>query len=140
MAKLLKNRDFWLAAAIVILGFYTGFFRGLFEAPERKQAFSPSRIAYLEIDYGQKLRAFEGELMNDMSVLDGLLAASRGGRFEVRYAIIGGETDIFKINGLVEDGMNQKNWNFYLNGQRVETGLIHEIAIKSGDKISVKFE
>lgn len=129
--KFLKNRDFWVVIAIVILGFYSGFFKDLF---------LPANTARLEIDYGEKRRAFEGELMFEMSVLDALIAASRGGGFEVRYAILTDATDVMKINGLTEDGLNEESWHFYLNGQRVETGQIHKIKIKPGDKILVKFE
>lgn len=125
--KLLKNRDFWIIVIVVIVGFYSGFFQGLF-----------SNSAELEIDYGEKRRAFEGELTFEMSVLDALLAASRGGDFEVRYAILGDKTEVMKINGLAEDGLDGR-WSFYLNGRKVEAAEIHKIIIRSGDKILIKF-
>lgn len=131
MGKLIKNRDFWAVVIILILGLYTGFFRELFW---------PANLARLEIDYGGRKRAFEGEIIFEMSVLDALLAASRGGDFEVRYAILRDATDVMKINGMAEDGLNGKDWNFYLNGRRVETGEIHKIIIKAGDKIFIKLE
>ncbi len=136
LRKLVKSRDFWLIVIILVFVFYAGFFNNLLKSP----IFTPLNTARLEIDYGERRRAFEGEIMSKMSVLDALLAASRGGDFEVRYAVLRNNTDIMQINGLTEDGLNGKSWSFYLNGQKVETGQIHKTQVKAGDKISVKFE
>lgn len=133
--KLIKNRDFWVMVVVIILGLYSGFFSDLFNP-----VFNQSNMAKIEIDYDGRKRAFEGEIIFEMSVLDALLAASRGGNFEVRYAIIKDATDILKINGLAEDGLNGKNWDFYLNGQKINADGIHKVRIKSGDKILVRFE
>src|SRR3989344_2109113 len=133
LKKLAKSRDFWLVIAILVFGFWSGFFQGFFES-------SPP-IARLEIDFGASRRAFEGEVrLEDMSVLDALLASSRAGSFEVYYSIINDQTEILKINGTAEDGLNEKAWNFYLNGQKIETSEIHKTEIKASDKILVKFE
>ena len=128
--KLLKDRDLWLVIIVVILGFYTGLFQDIF---------SSSSLARLEIDYGERRRAFEGEILSEMSVLDALLASSRGGGFEVRYAILEGRTDVMRIDGLTEDGLDGE-WSFYLNGRKIETAEIHRVRVKQGDKVLVKFE
>lgn len=130
LRKLIKTRDFWLVVIVVIFGFYSGFFQGLF---------SSVNMARLEIDFGERRRVFEGELTPEMSVLDALLAASRGGDFEVRYAILEDAADIMRINGFTEDGLDGE-WFFYLNGRKIEAAEIHKIRVKSGDKILVKFE
>lgn len=133
LKKLAKNRDFWLVIAILVFGFWAGFFQGFFEPS--------SQMARLEIDFGSSRRAFEGEVMlENMSVLDALLASSRGGSFELRYVIINDQTEILKINGTAEDGLNEKTWNFYLNGQKIEAGQIHKTKVKPGDKILARFE
>lgn len=132
--NLLKNRDFWAVVLIIVVGFYTGFFRDLFVAP------SKADTAYLEIDFGNKKRAFEGELIGEMSILDAVLASSRAGDLEFKYALIDDQTDILKVNGYVEDGLNEKTLNFYLNGEKIKTSEIHKIKIKSGDDILVRFE
>ena len=97
LIKLAKNRDLWLVIIVVTFGFYTGLFQDLFSSPP---------VAHLEIDYGDRRRAFEGEILSEMSVLDALLASSRGGGFEVRYAILEGRTDVMRIDGLTEDGLD----------------------------------
>ncbi len=136
--KIIKNRDFWILAIILIFGFYSGLFKDLFNSLSFNS--DETRVARLEIDDGNKKRAFEGEIISGMSVLDALTASSKVGDFEVRYALINDSTDIMDINGLAEDGISQKKWNFYLNGEKIDAALAHKIQIGPGDKILVKFE
>ena len=134
-----KSRDFWLVILVLVYGFYSGLFDDLFNFYSiNEQGFS--NAARIEIDYGTKRRAFEGDVLSDMSILDALLAASRGGSFEVRYALLNDNTDIMKINDLSEDGLNGKSWHFYLNGGEIRADEIHKVKIKSGDKILVEFK
>lgn len=132
--KLLKNRDFWVAILVIVLGLSTGFFKNLFIPPTK------ANTAYLEIDFGDRKKAFEGEIVGEMSVLDAVLASGRAGELEIKYALIHDQTDILKINGHIEDGLSEKTWSFYLNGEKIKTSEIHRIKIKSGDKILVRFE
>ncbi len=136
MRRTFKNRDFWLIVFILIYGFYSGLFRDLFSLKKDDSALTTARI---EIDYGQFRRAFEGDVLADMTVLDALLAASRGGGFEVRYALLNDKTEIMKINSHSEDGLGGQ-WRFYLNGTEIDVGKIHKIEIKPGDKIFAEFK
>ena len=130
-----KKFDFWLACFIMVFGFYSGFFKNLFN--HRFQN-NPGE-AKIEIDYGQSKRAFQGELADGMSVLEALLAAGRGGNFGIRYALLDDSTDIMDIGGLVEDGLDGY-WRFYLNGEEIKTSGIHKIKLKSGDEILAQFK
>lgn len=129
-----ETRDFWLIAIVLIYGFYSGLFGDWFNF--RDNFLKPARI---EIDYGSNKRAFEGEALPDMSVLDALLAAGRGGDFEIRYALLNDRTDIMKIEDFTEDGLDGQ-WRFYLNKKEVLADQIHKIKIKPGDKILAKFK
>ena len=135
--KNLETRDLWLLAIILIYGFYSGLFGDLLSYSINGRGFS--NAARIEIDYGTKRRAFEGDVFSDMSVLDALLAASRGGSFEIRYALLGDKTDIMKIEDISEDGLDGQ-WHFYLNQKEVPADGIHKIKIKAGDRILAKFE
>ena len=144
--KIFETRDFWLIAVILIYGFYSGLFKDLINQISRISPIEPisqispiGQMAYFEIDYGSKRRAFEGEVSSNMSILDALLAASRAGSFDVRYALIGDKAEVMKINGLIEDGLDGR-WHFYLNQEEIPAGEIHKIKIKPGDKILAKFE
>ena len=129
--SLIKNSDFWLVILVLVLGLSTGFFKNLF---------NPPAFARVEIDFGAKKRAFQGEILSNTSLLDALIFSSQAGNIEVKYVISEDKTDIVKIDGLVEDGLNHQSWSFYLNGQKVQTAEIHKIKLKPGDKIKVRFE
>lgn len=132
-----KSRDFWLVALVLVYSFYSGLFGDLLNySINGRGSLNSARI---EIDYGTKRRAFEGDVLSEMSILEALLAASRGGGFEVRYALLRDKTDIMKINGLSEDGLNGKRWFFHLNGKEIQTDEIHKVKIKPGDKILAEF-
>ena len=132
--SLLKNKDFWIVILVVVIGLSTGFFRNLLIPP------ATANTARVEIDIGDKKRAFEGEIIEDMFILDAILASSRVGKLEFKYAIINNQLDILKIDGQAEDGLSGENWNFYLNDKKVRISEIHRIKIKSGDEILIRFE
>lgn len=129
LLKILKNRTFWIVIIVLALGLSTGFFKGLFK-PENK--------IYVEINFNGEKRAFEGKALNDLTVLEALIASSRGGNFKVKYALLNDQVDIYKIKDLTENNSNK--WNFYLNGKKVETSQIHKIKVKPGDKIYINYE
>jgi len=136
--KVFKNRNFWLIMAVLLYGFYSGFFLDLFGYPAGREI--SSGMARIEIDFGDARRVFEGDVLPDMSILDALLAAAQAGGFEIRYAILDDHTDIIKINDYSEDGLNARNWRFELNGEKIGAAEIHKVKIRSGDKISARFE
>lgn len=129
--SLIRDRNFWLVVLVLALGLATGFFKDLI---------NPPKIAQVEIDFGDRKRMFQGEVLPDTSLLDALIYSSGAGNLEIQYVILDDKTDIVKIDGLIENGLNQQNWSFYLNGQRVQTGEIHKIKLNPGDKVEVRLE
>lgn len=129
-----ETRDFWLILIILIFSFYSGLFDDWFNFGD--DSLKPARI---EIDYGFNKRAFEGEVLPDMSVLDALLAAGRAGDFEIRYALLNDRTDIMKIDNFSEDGLDGQ-WRFYLNKKEILADQIHKVKIKPGDRILAEFK
>jgi len=128
-SNILKNKIFWIVVIVLALGITAGFFKGVFN--------NKSEV-YVEIDFNGEKRAFEGKVINKLTILEALIASSRGGHFDVRYALINDQTDIFKINNLAENNLNR--WNFYLNEEKVNSSQIHKIIVKPGDKIYIKYE
>lgn len=85
-----------------------------------------------------KVRAFEGPVEGNMTVLQALLFASRGGDFDVRYFLSkDGNVNLASIGETVN---GQKSWHFYLNGNPVKTEEIVKIKIKSGDLVEARYE
>lgn len=131
---LLKNRDFWIIVLILVVSIYTGFFKGL------PSFLNKGDSARVEIDFGDKKRTFEGKVIEGMSVLDAILASSRAGKLEFQYALLNNQTNVLRIDGFAEDGLNKKTWNFYLNEEKIKKDEIHRIKIKSGDDVLIRFE
>ncbi len=99
------------------------------------------RIAYLEVDDSGTRRAFEGEVVPGMTVLDALDASSVAGNINFKYEIDkkSHELHIITFNGYLAN-KTSKTATLFLNLVRIDIGKIHSIPINSGDRILVKLE
>lgn len=102
---------------------------------------SNHRVAYLEVDDGGIRRAFEGEVISGMTVLDALDASTLAGNINFKYEIDkkSNELRIVALDGYAAT-KNSKNAMLFLNLVRVDMGKIHHIPLNSGDRILVKLE
>jgi len=125
--NLFKNYWFWVVVILVvgILFFYLpmpGF----------------DKPAQLTIKFNDgNVRTFEGPVEGDMTILQALLSASRGGDFDVKYSLNGNNVNLASIGNVVN---GPKEWHFYLNGQEVRTADIGTTQIKRGDLIEARYE
>lgn len=94
---------------------------------------------YFEIDFGTGKRAFEGEILKDMSILDALIISSQIGNFEIGYNLSNDKLSLSMVDGLKNEGFTKK-WNFYLNGQLIDSYTIHKAKVMPGDKILLRLE
>ena len=80
--------------------------------------------AELIIDFGDgNKRAFEGEIVENETLIDALNQASKAGNFSSEEIIL-----------------NKNNsWHWYLNNKKIES-LAGGVILKSNDKILVKYE
>lgn len=100
---------------------------------------SPTQASLL-INFENKQRLFEGEVVSGMTMLDALQAAAAAGQIKLKYII--GEDNSVKI-AEINDHINNiadKTFNFYLNGVKVNAENINQIPIQNGDKIEIRFE
>ena len=85
-------------------------------------------------------RMFEGEVIENMTVLDALVVSSNAGKIELKYSV-SADGKVF-ISGL--DGYNRttnpKKLVFYLNGFKIYDEQINSTIIKPGDNIEVRLE
>lgn len=96
--------------------------------------------ASLLINFENKQRLFEGEVVSGMTILDALQAAAAAGQIKLKYSI--GEDNSVEI-AEINDHINytaDKAFNFYLNGVRINAKNINQISIQNGDKIEIRFE
>lgn len=129
--NLYKNYWFWVAVIITvsILFFYVDFSK-----------ITPMD-ARLTVRFDDKnVKTFEGAVIQDMTILEALEAASRGDGFKINYFIDQrGDVNLASI-GATSNGLNGKNWHFYLNKESIETKQIGKIKIGRGDLIEAVFE
>lgn len=88
--------------------------------------------ASLVIDYGQgRIRQFTGEIIDQMTVFDVLMASSGGG-LKVDYAHKGDELTFFSI-----DGRNGE-LKIKVNGRLIQVEKLNETLVTQGDLIRVE--
>ena len=91
--------------------------------------------SYLTIDFsnGQK-RFFEGDIVNNETLVDVLIQASRAGNFSYK---LDGKNNLAAVEKFIVNG--KKSWHWYLNGKKIDKQL-NEIIIKAEDRILIKYE
>ena len=100
---------------------------------EKKQAIVGKVELIIDFGNGSK-RAFEGEIVDNEALVDALNQASKVGNFSYE---IDARNNIFAINDVAGGG--DKAWRVYLNDKKMD-GLTSGVALKSNDKILVKYE
>jgi len=97
-------------------------------------------LATLAINFDNLKRSFEGEVIENMTILDALNMAMAAGEIKLNYALDeNNQTSIMEIN----DHMNKvgnTHFTFYLNGKLVDSRDLNKTRIKAGDEIVIKYE
>ncbi len=127
-----KNYWFWVVLILVV---GISFFYVTFKLPASNLGDS----ARLTIKFGDgQTRAFEGAVEKDMTVLQALNSASRGGGFDLRYFLDkSGDVNLASIDGAIN---GPKNWHFYLNSELIKVRELDKVGIKKGDLIEARYE
>jgi len=92
-----------------------------------------SDMAYLELQVNSQ-RAFEGRVGEEMTLLDALYLASRAGNIDFKY------TPQPQANAsiLQLSGINQKEYEIYLNSTKIPLDRLSTERIRANDNIIVK--
>ena len=102
--------------------------------------YRPTSPATLTIDFGNNKRAFQGEVVNDMTILDVLNMAKIAGGVVIEYSInSSGEVSILKIGDYLNDTDGQ-SFHFYLNSKEVNSRDLASKEVGPGDNVSIKLE
>lgn len=95
--------------------------------------------AMLKIEGEGYTRAFEGEVVEGMTVFEAIQASSTAGNISFKYTFVSGKLVVESFNGYVADS-SSKSLDFYLNSSRIEADKLHNILIKGGDVVLVKIQ
>ncbi len=127
-----KNYWFWVVLVLVV---GVSFFYISFNLPASDSGDS----ARLTIKFdANDTRIFEGPVVKDMTALQALLSASRGGGFDVRYSL--DKDGVVNLASIGSSFNGAKSWHFYLNGELMMAGELDKTIIKKGDLIEVRYE
>jgi hypothetical protein len=101
---------------------------------------STPNLATLFINFETEKRFFEGEVVQNMTILDVLNAAVPTGNIKFNYAISdSGNVIVMEIDGHT-NGTDNKYFNFYLNSKKIATKDLNKEIVREGDKIEVRDE
>ena len=136
----IKNDYILIVAAILLLILSGGV---IFWSPVVKNNNSASQVlpskiigqAELTIDFGNnRKRIFEGDIINNETLINALIQASKAGNFSYK---LDDKNNLAAIENYAGD--QNKFWQWYLNDKKVNK-LPSEIILKSGDKILIKYD
>ena len=95
--------------------------------------------ARLEMYIGDQRRMFEGDVTENMTVLDALYASALAGNIVFQYSIdrTNNEAKILALDGHTPRSIGKDDITVYVNNNRVSLKKIHSMKIGPGDHIIV---
>lgn len=95
-------------------------------------------LAHLEINIGNNRRAFEGEIIEGMTVLEAIQASALAGNIIFQYTADGnGRLVITSLDGY-ELKKSDQPLSFFLNNKKIDSAKIHSTLINGGDTMVIK--
>lgn len=100
---------------------------------------SRSNEAEISIDFGDRVRVFQGEVIENMTILDALTAAVIAGGVPLLFSIDTAR-DITQVttSQTTTELIETKKIQFYVNGSLINGAKIHQTPIRPQDKVIVK--
>ncbi|MBI2068722.1 MAG: hypothetical protein HYT67_01290 [Candidatus Yanofskybacteria bacterium] len=97
-------------------------------------------LATLAVNFDNLKRTFEGEVVEDMTVLDALNMAMAVGKIKLNYALDEkNQTRIMEINDHL-NRVGDKHFGFFINDKQIDSKDLNKINLKAGDSIVIKYE
>ena len=99
-----------------------------------------NNLATLAVNFDNLKKSFEGEVIEDMTMLDALNMAMAVGKIKLNYVLDDkNQTWILEINDHL-NGVDGKHFSFFLNDNKVDSKDLNKANLKAGDSIVVKHE
>lgn len=97
-------------------------------------------LATLAVNFDNLKRSFEGEVVEDMTVLDALNIAMAVGKIKLNYVLDDkNQTWVMEINDHL-NSVENKHFLFFINGEKVDSKNLNKVNLKPGDSIVIKYE
>lgn len=139
--NIFTNKPLLIRQAILVLVIAGGIiiFEKLFNGKLFLVNEKSKKEATLMIDFKNMQRIFEGETVENMTILDALNASVVAGKIELTYVVDNSNnTNVTKIND--HAATKDEVFSFYLNRKKVNAADINKAYIYPGDKITIKIE
>ena len=140
-----QKKDFIFILIAVLLLILTSFAILNFSSVKSRFQKQVSKIigkAVLKIDFGNGTkRAFEGEIIENETLVGVLIQASRAGNFSYKLDEMASITSLEDTSGVKKNFISDKNksWQWYLNDKKINK-LPGEIIVGVGDNILIRYE
>lgn len=95
-------------------------------------------LAKVVLNESGRKRAFEGEVIDDMTVLEAIYTSSLAGKFDFYYSLNGNKIEVIKIGESMRESGNRIIIS--LNARNIDESKIDEIKINQGDVVEIKTE
>ena len=97
-------------------------------------------FATLAVNFDNLKRSFEGEVVEDMTVLDALNMAMAAGKIKLNYSLDDkNQTWIMEINDHLNKAGN-RHFAFFINDKQIDSKDLNKVNLKAGDSIVIKYE
>ncbi len=97
-------------------------------------------LATLVINFETEKRSFEGEVFQDMTILDALNMALSVGKIELNFSIDeSGDVSVTQIDGYTTK-TSSEHFIFYLNSHEIAVKDINKKELHDGDTIEIRFQ
>ena len=101
---------------------------------------SGSNLATLAVNFDNLKRSFEGEVAEDMTVLDALNMAMAVGKIKLNYALDEkNQVRVMEINDHLNK-VGNKHFAFFLNDKQISSENLNKTKIKPGDSVVIRYE
>ena len=100
---------------------------------------APRNEAKVMINFGDgQKRAFQGAIIEGMSVYHALLASTTAGNLELEVAQNQEGSSVEKIDAVSNNG--SRNWEYHLNGKPQDRNSLEERLVRPGDTVEFIYE
>ncbi|MBI2064231.1 MAG: hypothetical protein HYT66_00770 [Candidatus Yanofskybacteria bacterium] len=135
-----KKRYLVELASIIVLLLLASVFKITVDNLKDAGSGGKNGLATLAVNFDNLKRTFEGEVVEDMTVLDALNMAMAVGKIKLTYALDDkNQVRVMEINGHL-NRVADKHFTFFLNDKQVDSKDLNNVNLKAGDRIVIKYE
>src|SRR3989344_8452054 len=133
-----KKRHLIEIASVVVLLILASVFKMTVDNLKDAETGGGNNLATLAVNFDNLKRSFEGEVSEDMTVLDALNMAMAIGKIKLNYVLDDkNQTWVMEINDHLNK-VGDKHFTFFLNDKQINSKDLNKVNLKAGDSVVIK--